>query len=367
MTGSAEGPTGAQAPGLDALTRLAGGIGHEFRNLLMIIQNYAELVGEQLTAGSQAAEDLAEIVQAADRAALLTNQLLAFGGTSSAGVRSIDVAQAIEAIAPRIRALLGDGLALRIELEPDLPRIEGDPGRFGQLLEHVARHAVETLDGGSAITIAAGRARPVAGDGLDITPASHVAITIANADEELDAPLPSADGVGGGLGLALARGIVESRGGTIRISSQKGVGTIVRTLLPVSAQPEECAADPTGRRVLVCEDERAIRVMCERTLRRAGFDVMVAEDGDAGLRVLGEELAAGRRLDLLVSDIVMPGSSGFDVAAAARDGYPDVSILLMSGYSEELGRRVPPTGTLLLEKPFGPSVLLRGARTLAAS
>jgi two-component system cell cycle sensor histidine kinase/response regulator CckA len=396
-TDSAEGPTGdglghescavqrsfeRQAQGPDAVSRLAGGIGHEFRNLLMIIQNYAEFIGEKLPADSEAHEDLAELLEATERGAQLTNELLAFGRGGSAGTATIDVAQALAAFEPQLRELLAERVELRIELASELPPVQADAERFGQILENLVRHAAAALEGSGTIRIEATQCafdEEYARVHRDVVPGHYLVLIVSNTgsqrlpdttDQVFDQRFTTTTGGRGRLGLAVVQGIVESWGGAVQVRSEQGVGTVVRTLLPSAAGLGEPGGEaeppdvPAGGRVLICEDERAIRKMCERTLRQAGYDVLTAEDGDAGLDRLGEELAAGRHLDLLVSDIVMPGASGFDVAAAAREHFPHVSILLMTGYSEELARRLPPPGALVLEKPFAASLLVRRARAL---
>ncbi len=412
----------AQARTPDALSRLAGGIGHEFRNLLMIIHNYADFIREGLPAESELHEDLAELVAAADRATRLTDDLVAFGRGGAAGTRPVDLAPVVAAAVPRLRELLADGVELQVEIAPGLAPVEADDERIRQILEKVVVTVGLGLTGGAVIRIEATELRiggTSPGEWAAIEAARYVLLAVGDRDGDGEPPPELAEGtfgrgasanVGGhgGLGLAMVHGIVEAWGGVLEFRSGKATGTVVRLLLPC-ASPAACAQAATGtadaphakdvpdetdakdatattdaavtapagepgdrapagdaaNRVLVCEDERAIRTMCARALRAAGFEVLLAEDGDAGIRRIGEERAAGRPLDLLVSDIVMPGSSGFDVAFAARERYPDVSIVLMTAFSEELARRAPPSGTLVLEKPFPAALLVERARALA--
>lgn len=370
---------GHPVAGRDTMSRIAGGIGHEFRNLLMIIQNYAEFIEEKLDPGSELREDLTEIIQAAQRGAELTNELLAFGRSASAGTRALGVEQALDAVQPRLLAHLGEGVRLRVSVAPGLPAISVEAERFGQILETVVRHAIEALETCDVICIEASATEldeRYASEHPSVSPGRYVAITVSNTDcrlpaevpdQEYDAQFATTSGSRGGLGLALAQGVMETWGGVIQVRSDKRLGTVVRALLPSAHDAGDGAGtsiDVSGMRVLLCEDERAIRTMCDRALRQGGFEVVVAEDGDAGIHALAGEIAAGRRLDLLVSDIVMPGSSGFDVADAARERYPDIAILLVTGYSEELSRRDPPAGTVVLEKPFATSTLLRRVLSL---
>ena len=378
----------------DALSRLAGAIGHEFRNLLMIIQNYAEFIREGLPATSELHEDLAELVEAANRGARLTDDLVAFGRGGASGTRSVELASIVAAVAPDLRGLLADDVELRIEIAPGLAPVEADGQRLRQVLEKVVRAVGKGRTGGATICIAATEQEVEAAsvvEGDVVAPGRYVLLIVGDdgvafglAERTFGRALSPTGGGHGGLGLAMVHGIVEAWGGALDVRSGEGPDTVVRLLLPCAVQatdeseapdspeaphaPDGADALPAaggGARVLVCEDERAIRTMCERALRAAGFEVLLAEDGDAGIRRLVEEQAAGRHLDLLVSDIVMPGSSGFELADAAREHYPDVSIVLMTAFSEELASRAPPSGTLLLEKPFPASLLVRRARALA--
>lgn len=377
-------PAPARVESSDALSCLAGGIGHEFRNLLMIIQNYAEFIREELPPDSALHEDLAELTEAAGRAARLTDDLVAFGGGGTTSTRPVDLRRSIDAAQPRLRELVPAAAELEIVIAPGVSAVQADPDRVQQILEHLVRAAVDGLAERRAVSITAAERQIDDGAAAGVPQGCYVLLEVGDAGrkEAADATFGPTNGANvrghGGIGLAMVHGIVEGWGGALDVRTGRESGTTLRLLLPCAAEPAaapegappeglQSPAAGGGGRVLVCEDERAIRTMCERALRGAGFDVIVAEDGDAGIRRLSEEQAAGRRLDLLVSDIVMPGSSGFDVAIAAREHYPDVPILLMTAFSEELARRAPPSGTVVLEKPFGAALLVRRARTLAVS
>jgi two-component system cell cycle sensor histidine kinase/response regulator CckA len=376
-------PAPERAVSPDALSRLAGGIGHEFRNLLMIIQNYAEFIREELPPDSALHGDLAELTEAAGRAARLTDDLVAFGRVGTASTRPVDLERCVAAAQARLRELIPATAELEIEIASGVPAVQADPDRMPQVLEHLVRAVADGLAEHRAISITATERRIDDSAASGVPPGRYVLLEVGDAGREAATDATFGPGAGaperghGAIGLAIVHGILDAWGGALHVRTARESGTVLRLLLPCAAEPAAAVAavapeglrSPAaggGARVLVCEDERAIRTMCERALRGAGFDVIVAEDGDAGIRLLSEEQAAGRRLDLLVSDIVMPGSSGFDVAIAARERYPDVSILLMTAFSEELARRAPPSGTLVLEKPFGAALLVRRARTLAA-
>jgi two-component system cell cycle sensor histidine kinase/response regulator CckA len=327
-------------------------------------------------------EDLAELTEAAERAARLTDDLVAFGRGSATSTRPVDIAGSVAAATARLRELLPAAVQLEVAIAPGVPAVQADPDRMQQVLEHLVRAAVDGLSDRRVISITAIERRIDDATAAAVPPGRYVLLDVGDpgaeaAEDAAVGPGAGLDERGHGIGLAMAHGIVDAWGGALDVRTGRQAGTLLRLVLPcasgaaavVTASPPENlqAAGRDGRRVLVCEDERAIRTMCERALRGAGFDVILAEDGDAGIRLLGEEQAAGRPLDLLVSDIVMPGSSGFDVAIAARERYPDVAILLMTAFSEELARRAPPSGTIVLEKPFGASALVQSARTLAVA
>ena len=360
------------------MTRIAGGIGHEFRNLLMIIQNYAEFIEEKLPPDSDLREDLAEIIQAAERGSQLTNELLAFGRAASAGTRAMEVAEAMDAVQPRLLAHVGESVRLRVNVTPGLPPIDVEAERFGQILETVVRHAIEALEACEIICIEATRTdldERYASEHPAVSPGSYVAITVSNTD------CPAARG---GARPGVRRAVRDARGepGRARPGARAGghgvVGRRHRGPVRQAAGHGRAGAASVGRRTATCRSTcPACGCSSARTSApsgrcatgRSAKPASRSSSPRTATRGSGRSPRRSRRAGASTCSSATsscPGSSGFDVADAARERYPDIAILLMTGYSEQLSRRDPPAGTVVLEKPFAPSALLRRVLSLVA-
>jgi len=365
-----------------ALGRFAGAVAHEFNNVLMVIQNYADFVAEECPPGTQARADAEEIRLAATRGAQLTARLLAFGDAGGGATAAVDIAAVVAAAELRLREQVPTEVELRVALAPDLAAIDAEPKRLEAILSNLVSNAIRAIEGAGSVAINASMVElddAVVVDYPELLPGPHVALTISDDGIGMDRamverifdPFFTTSDRMSGIGLTIVHRIVEEWTGAIRVQSELGKGTVVTVLLPTSdtgINPGE--AGPAGGsehgRLLLCEDEAAIRLMCARLLERSGYEVLVAENGTEGLRVLAAEADQGRTIDLLLSDVVMPGPSGFEVAHAARELFPAIRVALMSGYSDELiSRQGPPVGgAVLLEKPFGATVLVAQVREL---
>jgi PAS domain S-box-containing protein len=358
----------AGAARLESLGRLAGGIAHDFNNLITSISGYARLLHDRVGDHPDAVLDVDEIVRASARAADLTAQLLAFARRQVVQPRVVDVNALIVDSNRRLRQLLGDDVVLRIRLSPDPAFIAIDPTQGDQLLTNLAVNARDAMPDGGTLTIQA----QIAGDevvlsftdsGQGITPEVQ-----AHLFEPFFTTKPA--GKGTGLGLPTCYGIMEQAGGRIEVESTPGTGATFRLVFPrrdeADATPiaplAEAASGRGGETILVAEDEEQVRKLVDRVLGRLGYTVLAAADGTEALAIA--ELHEGR-IDLLLTDMVMPGMGGGELSRRMVERHPAIKVLLMSGYSEELVAaehgEVP-----FLPKPFTPDELAAKVREVLA-
>ncbi|MDE2490038.1 MAG: response regulator [Elusimicrobia bacterium] len=371
-----------QAHKMEAVGRLAGGIAHDFNNTLTTIKGYAEM----LRAGAGTAEartDAAEVLKAVDFAASLTRQLLAFGRRQMLVPRPLDLAEVVRGAARMLTRLIGEDVRLVVEL-PDSPLpVYADPSQLEQVLVNLALNARDAMPDGGALTV---RAREAAESEVppdeDGAPASGRYIALSVADDGVGISpeiLPhifepffttKEKGKGTGLGLATVYGVVAQSGGRLSCESAPERGTTFRIWLPRCeaalrpAAAAETVSDLRGRgRVLLVEDDAAIRQMLARALKTAGYEVAAAANADEAL-----SLEAGREIDVLVTDVVMPGRNGRQLAMALEKRRPGLKVLYMSGYTDDAAfRSALRPGTAFLQKPFNPSDLCRKLKELLAA
>ncbi|BAL88908.1 putative multi-sensor signal transduction histidine kinase [Actinoplanes missouriensis 431] len=364
-----------QAQRLESLGQLAGGIAHDFNNLLAVILNYASFIVEDAT-GTPSAADAEQIARAARRGSDLTHQLLAFARREVIRPRPLNLNVVVTEVHQMLERSLGEHIALTVRTTAGLPSVMADPGQLEQVLVNLAVNARDAMPTGGRLTI---DTAPVQVDAeyaarLDLRIGSYVRLRVSDtgtgmprevidkAFEPFFTTKPS--GQGTGLGLATVYGIITQAGGTVRIYSESGIGTTFTILLPATdmeareASPEETAEELSGHGavVLVVEDEAALREVTSRILRRGGYTVLVAGSGEEALR-----LAAENTVDVLLTDVIMPGMLGRDLASAVHRSSPGTKVLFMSGYAQPV---LTTHGTLsadvhLLEKPFTSAELMR--------
>ena len=367
-----------QAQKMEAVGRLAGGIAHDFNNLLTAISGYSGLLLETLGSGDPRRDDAEQIRVAAERATELTAQLLAFSRRGMVRPVAVDVHGVIRDMQPMLDRLTGEHIQLVVNLRADEPHVLTDRSQLEQVILNLVLNARDAMPEGGLLTIETEALEATAAWAQGLTPASSVVLTVSDTGtgiaedvrEHVFEPFFTTKGQagGGGLGLATVYATVRQAGGRIRLQSAPGRGTTVRIVLPISPRPEGAgppddlpANQPeTPRRVLLVEDETAVRELVERILRKAGFEVTAAPDPLIALRTAAE---AGP-FDLLVSDVVMPGMNGIELARELRAIRPDLRVLLISGYTEEAVGRVGPDGLDLLSKPFTAEELLARIRTI---
>ncbi len=366
-----------QAQKMEAIGQLAGGVAHDFNNILSVILSYTSLVLEELTPGDPLREDISEVRRAGERATDLTRQLLAFSRKQILQPRVLDIHEVIAGMSRMLNRLLGEDVELAISVAPGAGNILADPSQVEQIVLNIAVNARDAMPRGGKLTIA------VAGAPLDPVPAgalpSHVVVVITDTGIGMDAETrdrifepfftTKEKGAGTGLGLATVFGIVKQSGGHIVVESSPGNGATFRIYFPrteqVSAAADVAPADPMSLRgtetVLLVEDEEQVRTVTRAILRRAGYTVLDAQNGGEALMIC--ERFAGP-IHLLLTDVVMPRISGRELATRLLPLRPDMRVLYASGYTEDaVVRHGVDRGSIdFIQKPVTPTVLLRKVR-----
>jgi PAS domain S-box-containing protein len=376
----------AQAARMEAIGQLAGGIAHDFNNLLTAILGYGSMLGDSLAAGGSQAADLNEMLAAARRAQSLTSQLLAFGRRALLQPRTVQPAALVRGLAPMMERLIGEDVTLKVTV-----RSEGcvriDPGQFEQAVVNLVVNARDAMPAGGTVVVTVRppdqAERPAAaedatgGDADDSR--AWVVVEVSDSGmgmtEEVRAhafdPFFTTKpvGQGTGLGLAMVEGFIRQSGGSVAVVTAPGAGTTIALLLPrVDEEVEGAVGDEVRPALaaglvtaLVVEDEPAIRRLAARTLRAAGHTVLEAATGESALAIADTHQG---RIDVLFTDVVMPGLSGPSLADELVRRRPGIRVVLTSGYTEsEVARRglaVMPGG--FLRKPYAPSELLAALR-----
>jgi PAS domain S-box-containing protein len=365
---------------LESIGVLAGGIAHDFNNLLHVVLGNADLARLHLSTDSPAREHLDEVVRATERAAELTQQLLAYSGRGAVERRHLDLSEEVREMATLLRTAISKQAGLVWDLATDLPAISAGPTQVRQIVMNLLTNASDALgDATGTITLRTGRAEdPRAGSGTHDFVFLEVTDTGCGMDagtlQRIFDPFFSTKFSGRGLGLAAVMGIVESHHGHIRIRTAPGDGTTFRILFPAVGAPADdierprtSGADWRGRgTVLLAEDEEGVREVVGRMLERMGFRVLPAQDGMAALEALDR---SGGAITAVLLDVSMPRMGGSEVLRRIRETRPDLPVILMSGYTEqEVASKLlngDQSATGFLQKPFLPEDLASVLRHLA--
>jgi PAS domain S-box-containing protein len=373
----------AQSRRLESLGQLAGGVAHDFNNLLGVILNYAEFVADELEEGTSAHTDVVEIRKAAERATDLTRQLLIFSRREVVKPTPVDLNEVLRDVGRLLRRTLGEHVELVLNPGQGLPAVLADPGQIEQVLVNLAVNARDAMPDGGLLRIET-REVELDGDFLrehpELSPGRYVRLTIADDGVGMEPEIAArafepffstkSKGEGTGLGLATVYGIVTGAGGQISLYTEPGEGTVFRVHLPAVDSPvpsgsAEPADDLTslGERVLLVEDEDAVRDLAKRILTEAGYWVTATSAGSDAVALLEDPK---REFDVLISDVVMPGMRGVELARRAAQLRPKLPVLMMSGYTTPLDEadRVAIAEAPLLEKPFSRRDLLGEVRRL---
>jgi len=367
-----------QSQKMESVGQLAGGVAHDFNNLLTVISGYAAMLLDGLPPGAETRDSVGEIARAADRAAALTSQLLAFSRRQMILPKVISLNDLLRNLQKMLRRLIGEDIALELTLNPATESILADPGWIEQVVVNLAVNARDAMpEGGKLIIRTANRHfdKPESTDRLGVAVGQYVELTVMDTGSGI-APdvLPrifepffttKERGKGTGLGLSTVYGIVQQSGGAIQVQSEPGFGTTFEILLPATESapgPEVETAQPSAgasgiETVLVVEDEAGVRKLIQNILRSRGYHVLEANDGREALRIAQQYEG---RIDLLLTDVIMPEMGGVELAERFSELRPGTAILHMSGYADRAIR--PEIMERTLQKPFTPSTLLRRIR-----
>jgi PAS domain S-box-containing protein len=357
-----------QAQKMDALGQFAGGIAHDFNNLLTGIGGYAELAASSTESGTVVSRCLDGIKTAAEEAASLTSRLLAFSRRNVPERRVLDLNAIVREAASLLERLVRSDIRVSLALAHPLPAVAADLAQLKQVVLNLALNARDAMPDGGILTIETTTAGAsvilrVRDNGVGMDSATR-----SRALEPFFTTKP--EGAGTGLGLSLVYGVVDGLGGRLSIESAIGLGTIVEIALPaadaVPDEPgkpiEEPAAVLNGERVLVVEDRAVVRDLARAVLESAGFGVVAVDGGREALEVV----RAGEPFDLLLTDVVMPEMSGPELAVKLRSQHPQLPVLYMSGYTDDVlsAHELSQAATAFLRKPFGNTELITAARAL---
>ncbi len=372
-----------QAQKMEAVGRLAGGVAHDFNNLLTVIIGFSDVMRAELGPDHPLHAPAREIHKAATRAADLTAQLLAFGRKTMLAPRLLDLNALILDAKAMLGRLIGEDVELRTDLGPGLGKVMADPGQLHQVIVNLAANARDAMPRGGTLTVATANADLDDADvreRAEVRPGAYVRLSVSDTGhgipDEVRAHVfepfftTKELGKGTGLGLASVHGIVRQSEGHIEVHSEPGSGTTFHIYLP---RADEHAAEDAARAelpppggcetILLAEDEPALRGYARSVLHRLGYTVLDAADGAGALRLWDDH---GGAVHLLLTDVVMPRMAGRELAHRLTTRRPDLKVLYMSGYTDDVVVRngIAEAGAAFLQKPFSPSALALKVREL---
>jgi PAS domain S-box-containing protein len=376
-----------QAQKMEAVGRLAGGVAHDFNNLLTVINGYGELVMAALPAGDPTRELVKEVVQAGDRAAALTRQLLAFSRKAILAPVVLDLKELIANLEKMLLRIIGEDITLAVVTDPGLAAVKADPGQMEQVIVNLVVNARDAMPQGGHLTIEARNVyldETYARDHPEARAGRHVLLAVSDEGCGMDAatvariwePFFTTKGdKGTGLGLATVYGIIKQSGGHVAAYSEVGHGTTIKVYLPrVDQRPrlgkshQGLVVMPGGgETVLLVEDEDGVRALARHVLQQGcGYTVLEARDGKEALRMAEQHPG---RIDLLVTDVVLPRMGGRMLAEGLAATHPEAKVLFLSGYTDDAVVRhgILEAQVAFLQKPFSPASLASKVREVLDS
>ncbi len=370
-----------QSQKMEAIGGLAGGVAHDFNNLLSVIMSYTDFVVDKLPEDDRRHSDLLEVQKASERAAALVRQLLAFSRKQILEPRVIDLNQVVSGVEKMLRRLVGEDIQIEVALAQGLGTVLADAGQVEQVIMNLVVNARDAMPRGGRLSIETTNVEIAETDAQSpsgVKPGRYVAFTVADTGSGMDEatlarafePFFTTKGLGKGTGLGLSTvyGIVKQSEGDVQVASTPGAGTAFTVYLPrrdaaLSALSPKAvpSAGTANETVLVVEDEEGMRALTERILRNAGYTVLSAENGGDALALFEKH---GGKVDLLVTDVVMPKMSGREIAEQLARTKPSLKVLYMSGYTDEIIDRhgVLEPGMRLIGKPFAAAEMTRRVR-----
>jgi PAS domain S-box-containing protein len=373
-----------QSQKMEAVGQLAGGVAHDFNNILTAIVGYADLLAAEFTGNAQQLEDLEEIRKAARRAAALTRQLLSFSRKQVLEPRIIDVNGVVLNLDKMLRSLISENIELKTQLSPDLDAARVDPNQLEQVIMNLAINARDAMPDGGTLTIETANTtldEDYAVKHVSVVPGDYVMLAVTDTGcgmtEETKARIfepfftTKPEGRGTGLGLSTVYGIVKQSGGNIWLYSEPGKGSTFKVYLPAveslpqdigKAAPTEAATRGTGT-VLIVEDDEQLRRLTHRALASQGYVVLEADRGRTALDIARRHQGA---IDLLLTDMVMPDTNGRKLAETLRAARPNLRVLYMSGYPDRaiVNHGMVGPGDAYLAKPFTTDAITRKVREI---
>jgi two-component system cell cycle sensor histidine kinase/response regulator CckA len=371
-----------QSQKMESMGRLAGGVAHDFNNLLGIITGYGELLRKRVGADPRLIKYVDDIIKAADRAAGLTRQLLAFSRKQVLQPRILDLNAVVSETETMLRRLIGEDIQLMTVLDEHLGAVRADPGQMDQVLMNLAVNARDAMPRGGRLTIETGNVvldQAYARQHAGVEPGHYVMLAVSDTGQGMTPEVRArsfepffttkAQGKGTGLGLATVHGIVRQSGGHVWLYSEPGHGTTFKIYLP-RTDPRGAVEAPTlaevelpsgSETILLVEDEASLRELVRECLEASGYNVLEACHGMAALEV-GERHPG--RIDLLLTDVVMPGMSGRELAERLRGARPEIRTVYMSGYTDDavVLHGILAEDMAFLQKPFTAAELARRVR-----
>jgi two-component system cell cycle sensor histidine kinase/response regulator CckA len=372
-----------QSQKMEAIGRLAGGIAHDFNNLLTVIKGYSQLSFFELKEGDPLRGNIDEIQKASQRASDLTHQLLAFSRRQILEFMVFNLNTILRDLDKMLHRIIGEDIELVYLLSDNLSKIKTDPVQIEQVILNLAVNARDAMPSGGKLTIETANVfldESYTHSHADVKPGPYVMLSVTDTGcgmsqevkERVFEPFftTKEKGIGTGLGLSTVYGIVKQSGGDIWFYSEEGMGTTFKIYLPnVDEIPTELKEKemegelPLGNEtILVVEDELSVRDLAARVLERQGYELLEASNGNEALRLVQEY--AGEKIDLLLTDVVMPGMSGSELADRLRSSHAEARVLYMSGYTNNsiVHHGILEPGISFLQKPFSPEALARKVR-----
>ncbi len=357
---------------MEALGRLAGGIAHDFNNLLAVILGSTELAASQLPKDSPVLEELEHVEHAGHRAANLTKQLMAFSRHKGMEPRAFDLAQMISDLEATLQRTVGDRIRVVFDPGNGANVVNADPSQMEQMLMNLVINARDSISGSGVITIAMESAYlddAFADEHPEVSPGYFTVLSVSDTGSGMDPelqkyifePFFTTKGEAGGptgLGLSTAHGIVQRAGGTITVQSERGKGSVFYIYLPISKEKPAASGEaklltevPGTETILLVEDRASVRRLVSTILSREGYDCIAADSGISALEVFRRD---PERFDIVLSDVLMPGMGGIELARHVREIRSEIPILFMSGYadSKQLADRQVAGNIELMHKPF---------------
>ena len=376
-----------QSQKLEGIGQLAGGIAHDFNNLLTAINGYSSLALQRIEGNPSVRTYLEEIKKAGDRAANLTRQLLAFGRKQILQPLPLSLNDIVTDMSKMLRRLIGEDIQLSAKLATDLKRVKADPGQIEQVLVNLIVNARDAMPQGGKLTIETANAeldREYASTHVGVLAGAYVVLAVSDTGTGMDEQVrkqifepfftTKEKGKGTGLGLSTVYGIVKQSGGNIWVYSEPNHGTTFKVYLPALASTPKSsevkvveAPMPRGTEtVLLVEDEEVVRGLARQILEDAGYRVLVAQQGEEAIRLCIED---AKEIHLLLTDVVMPGAGGKEVADRLGSLRPGIKVLFMSGYTDEaiVHHGVLDSNVKFIQKPFSPAALARKVREVLDS